>query len=253
MSVFDETKSQETTEQTQEEKDYLEELVGEGKKFKDAQALAKGKFESDRYIQNLERQLNELREDLTKEDKIDQLMELVRSQNNQSTNNPPNGVGNEDAGGGEDPNGTSSDLTEERLRELIESTVTERENTTKRQSNLNEVDRTLEEKFGDKAGHFVNEKAKELGMSLKEMEDLAARNPRAFFQLTGVNQSARSQSTLVGGGRPGETETSSSRGEVRNFAYYQKMRRENKSKYYTPEVQHQYIKDAEAMGDSFFE
>lgn len=250
MSAFDETKSTEET--TEETTDYLEELVGEGKKFKDAAALAKGKFESDRYIQNLERQLSELREDLTKDEKMDQLLELIRSQNNQSTTNPPNGDGNEEPGGGTDPNETSSGLTEERLRELIESTVSERENTSKRQSNLNEVDQVLEDKFGDKAAHFVKDKSKELGMSLKELEDLAGRNPRAFFQLTGVNQSARSQSTLVGGGRSGETEASSSRGEVRNFAFYQKMRKENRSRYYSPEVQHQMYKDAEAMGDSFY-
>src|SRR6266576_1462787 len=48
-------------------KDYLTELVGEGRKFKDQQALAKSKYEADQYIEILKRRLDEGRAAFLKE------------------------------------------------------------------------------------------------------------------------------------------------------------------------------------------
>jgi hypothetical protein len=88
MSVFDETSgTTQTTEETITE-NFLENLVGDGKKFtdpealaNDPEALAKGKYEADKFVKDLERQNAELREDLEKTAKLDELMELVRNQN----------------------------------------------------------------------------------------------------------------------------------------------------------------------------
>src|SRR5678815_2601198 len=53
-------------EQIDPNKDYLTELVGEGKKFKSPQELARGKYEADQYVRTLERQKDELRSDYLK-------------------------------------------------------------------------------------------------------------------------------------------------------------------------------------------
>jgi len=47
-------------------KNYLAELVGEGKKFKTQEDLARGKAESDAYIKILEKRSDELRNDYLK-------------------------------------------------------------------------------------------------------------------------------------------------------------------------------------------
>src|SRR2546426_10450626 len=47
-------------------KDYLAELVGDGKKFKTSQDLARGKFEADQYIEVLKRRQDEMRADYLK-------------------------------------------------------------------------------------------------------------------------------------------------------------------------------------------
>ena len=59
---------------------FLDHLVGEGKKFTDPEAMAKGKYESDRHVSNLEKQLAELKEDLDKATQMDEMMELIRNQ-----------------------------------------------------------------------------------------------------------------------------------------------------------------------------
>src|SRR5712671_5452751 len=49
------------------QKNYLEELVGENKKFKSNEDLAKGKYTSDIYVKQLETTLDEMRKDFLKE------------------------------------------------------------------------------------------------------------------------------------------------------------------------------------------
>lgn len=252
MSVFEEkTEAKETTETSDS---YFERLVGEDKKFKTEEDLAKGKWESDEYIQHLKAEVEQMRSDIAKEDKVNELLELVRSQNGQGTQNTTSGQGggNDNAGGGEDPNDTSSGLTEERLRTLIESTVSEREATSQRQKNLGEVETTLEGAYGEKSGEFLKGKASELGMSLKEMEDVAARNPRAFFQLVGLNQKSSNQSTFVGGSRSTEGDAKTKTGR-RNFNYWNELRKTDKKRYYSPENQHQRFMDAKEQGPAFYE
>ena len=77
MTVFDEatgTPKEET--QTSE----LADLVGEGKKFATVEDLAKGKQESDRFIEQLQGELSGLREDLGKRMTSEQVLEEINRQ-----------------------------------------------------------------------------------------------------------------------------------------------------------------------------
>ena len=74
MSVFDQSATEQATEEVQvteqaveTTQSYVKELVGQrGDKWSDPEVIAKGKLEADRHIGELERQLAELREDLSK-------------------------------------------------------------------------------------------------------------------------------------------------------------------------------------------
>ena len=90
-------------------------------------------------------------------------------------------------------------------------------------------------------------------MTVDEMKELASRNTKAFFRLMGMDGDSRSRETssLLGGGQ--RSEGAQTKGaETRNFAYYQKLRKENKGQYYNPKIQMQYMKDAEDMGEAFY-
>src|SRR5260370_19729043 len=76
-------------------KNYLGELVGEGKKVKDPESLAKGKYISDNYIQILERRLDEMRSDysnLSKEynarPKLEELINQITQKQSASSEEP---------------------------------------------------------------------------------------------------------------------------------------------------------------------
>ncbi len=225
--------------------DFLGNLVGEGKKFTDAEALARGKYEADLHVTGLEKQLAELREDLDQGSKITELMELVRNQNKpQDPPTPPK----------EGPGDTSSgQMTEEELKALIETHVSERDKHTLETRNLEQADKAMLDKYGSDAGRVLTHRANSLGMSVDEMKAVASKNVKAFTRLMGMDGDDKSleTSSLLGGGK--RSESGSSKGaEVRDSAYYSKLRKENKSYYYNPKVQMQLMKDAESMGEAFY-
>src|SRR6056297_4025889 len=61
------------------EESYVKKLVeARGEKWQDPEVIAKGKFEADKHIKEIERQLEELRGDLTKNEYAKQLLETLQ-------------------------------------------------------------------------------------------------------------------------------------------------------------------------------
>ncbi len=244
MSAFDKDAANKAGATDQVTEDFLGHLVGDGKKFSDQESLAKGKYESDLHVVNLERQLGELREDLDQGAKITELMEMVRKQNEPKDQDKSPVV----------PSDTSSgQMTEEELKALIATHVSERDKQSHEARNLVEADKALAVKFGDSAGRVISERAANLDMTVDDMKTLAGLNPKAFFRLMGMDGSNKSTDTgtLLGGAQRSEG-VQLKGAESRNSAFYNKMRKESKGTYYSPKVQMQMMKDAEAMGDAFY-
>lgn len=222
---------------------FLDHLVGDGKKFTDPEALAKGKYEADKFVKDLERQNAELREDIGKATQIEELMTMVREQNKPVVEPAPLPV--------VDPSDTSSDqMTPEALKALIETHVNERDLASLREKNVAQADRAMTEKFGDSAGRVLSTRASELGMSLEDLKEVAAKNPTAFSALIGTKESTASP-VLLGGVQRSESGTLVD-ANARDSKYYNNLRKTNKAAYYQPKVQQQMIDDAQTMGAAFY-
>jgi hypothetical protein len=87
MSVFDQkpeghdaVTEQATPEATPTTESFVAKLVEtRGENWSDPEMIAKGKIEADNHIAELERQIAEMREDLSKQDYSKSLLELYRS------------------------------------------------------------------------------------------------------------------------------------------------------------------------------
>lgn len=225
--------------------EFLESLVGDGKKFVDPEALAKGKYEADNYIKGLEKQLSELRSDIESSSKIDELMELVRNQNKE-----PEGA-NKNSGNPDPDNTSPGQMSEQELKALIEDHVTERDKQTSLSRSLLEAEKFLEDRFGVNAYTVINDRAKALDMSVEDLKALASTNLKAFYRLIGTDTKQNQESTTLLGGK--STERGDFKGaEVRNSAFYKELRKKDKKAYYHPKVQMQLMKDAEALGEAFY-
>ncbi len=90
-------------------------------------------------------------------------------------------------------------LDEAAVQEMLQRTLTEREKQTLATQNMSSVRNALVSKFGDKAQEAVSAKAKELGMSMQQIDHLAATAPQAvlsWFQASPTSSAAPVRSTV---------------------------------------------------------
>lgn len=76
-------------------------------------------------------------------------------------------------------------LSEARLAQLLDERLTAREMQAVEAANRNAVEAELQKVHGDNAAGFIKQRAKELGMSVNDLETLAKRTPNAALQLLG--------------------------------------------------------------------
>jgi hypothetical protein len=229
MSLFQESQPTE---------DWLTKVVeAKGEQFKDVQVLAKSKIEADAYIKNLEDQLKQLREDVTKEENAKKLLEALNNKAPPAT----------DANSSTKTSETKPDLSEDTLKALVEKTLTERELTNTAKQNTDIVARKLAETYGTEAKAEVEKRAQELGLSLSRLEQLAAESPSAFFNLLGGKQP--DFSPIVRGTI--RTEGVLNKTVDRDWNFYQNLRKTDKKLYYDPKTQRQLFADKQRLGSSF--
>jgi len=216
----------------------LEDLVGEGKKYRDPNALAKSRVEADRYIKKLEAEHKQMREELTSRQALADLVdEIKKSKKVEETSNPnPQGGGERK----EDP---------QDVEELVKKLLAEKEREKSLNANQELVKSELTERFGSNFNAVVHKRAKELGVSIDYMNRLAAEAPRALLELfpkqSGVTD-------VFSGGTQIRSEAIAQRPSGdRDWNYYQKIKKENPSKYWDKNLQRQMFEDMKRLGDKF--
>lgn len=78
-------------------------------------------------------------------------------------------------------------LSAEQVADLVSQTLTRQQQETVSQQNLDTVIATVTKAFGDKSEEVFYGKAKELGMSVAEINTLAAKTPTAALKLLGLD------------------------------------------------------------------
>jgi hypothetical protein len=251
MSVFTDSsdQSKETTDtntQSQTEDWVAKVAMEKGEKFRDPNELAKGYAHSQEHIANLTRQIEEMREDLGKQDYMKEVLERFDADKAKPT-------GGEQASSNTtstNDSGHKPEVSVDEIKKLIAETLTQQEAQNTARQNLEETDRQLEAAFGTDAKAKVQERAAQLGMSPERMKQLAEESPSAFMSLMGeapqkeTNQMPQSQVNTSQG-----FNTNSGR---KDWAYYQKLRKENSKLYYSPRIQNEMLSQRQQLGEAAF-
>lgn len=223
----------------EDNKDYLAELVGDGKKFKTVEELAKGKAESDRYIAQLTTQLDEARTEVQKRIALEDLKTAILERDN---NNPPNSQN--------PPQNVVDKVDADSIDELIQKKLTEREATQSRTANEKLVTDKLNTTWGDNAQAELRKAAQSLGMTLKELQEIGQRSPEALFKMIGVGNLPVPNGGVVP--RSGERFSSDNPSGERNKVYYDKLKMSDPKLYWDKRTQIQLNKDAMRLKERFY-
>lgn len=222
------------------DKNYVEQLVGDGKKFKDANALAKGKMQSDLFIQQILAEKRDLEAKLNTNQSVE---DLIKSLKNDST--PPN------LGGERRPDEVTGTKPED-IQRIVQETVAAREEEAKKARNLSEVTETLRSQFGGNYVAELEERTKDLGVGKAFLDDLAKTNPKAFLKLVGVETKKETPMSVFS---PPNTRVNtgaqipSGNGE-KTYSYYEKIRKSDPATYRT--LQNEMFTQASRLGDDFY-
>lgn len=99
-------------------------------------------------------------------------------------------------------------LDENKLADLVNRTLTQREQQALAQANIQTVVTTLQQSFGADADKKFYGKGAEMGMSREEMNALAAKSPKAVLTMLGITQAAQPNKPNNPSPTPGTVNTS---------------------------------------------
>lgn len=153
----------------------VNELVGEGKKFKSVEALANGKLEADKFIESLkdekfklEETISSLKSQLDKALSIENLLTQTKQETKMTDSQPT-----------QQPQDIAS-LVKQALEEVKQNDIKEQ--------NAKKAEELAKEIFGDKATDEVNNRIKSLGLNPDFVKSVAMQSPEAYANLLGLKK-----------------------------------------------------------------
>lgn len=238
MSVFDESGRP---------VNYLETLVGEGKKFQTPEDLAKGKWESDQYIESMKTELETARTELEARKRVE---ELLKEQRQNSNANGNTSVETHQPAAETQPKPFTQEDFDKRVREI----AAERDVELRTANNVNSVSAKLVEIYGseENAQKAVATRARELEVPVSVLQSIAAQSPKAFFAQLGVATAATTNGPTHGNVNAAAFSSGQVKAEDK-YSYFQEVRKTNPALYKSVEFQTRMHETAARVGESFFD
>jgi hypothetical protein len=233
--------------QPAEEASAVDALVGDGKKFKTVEDLAKGKQESDTYIEQLRMQQEEMKNELenlkaqaASATTADEVLKALKESQSEMT---------------EQPKMDESDLVE-KVRQILQGENAEQT----RLRNREQASNLLLKKAGSEeaAREYLAGRARELGTTVDKLRELGEDSPQLFAKAVDVDLSAREASVSQLPGVSADAMRAS--GPVTEIegtptkAYFDKLRQDMGTAKFIADskVQLQMVRAAEKLGSKFY-
>ena len=221
---------------------FLAELVGEDKKYRDPEQLAKGYKHYDALNTDLRRQLDELREELTKQDHAKELLEKLTNKTD-SPNVPPVPTDKGDT----PPSGGGSEGQAELVRKLM-SEIKEEES---RKANVAKTVEAMKKAWADKASIEYKNRITAAGLSSDMAEAIASKSPEALLKLIGLAGNKVDTTILPKGDVTINPTLAAASSGDRTWTWYENLRKTNRKLYFDPKTQRQLMKDRAELGTRF--
>jgi len=221
----------------------LDDLMGDGKKYSDQDAVAKALVEKDTFIQRLIDEKRQLEETFRERENArafdDRIKALEQAQLTERTEPPAREV---------TPPQPSVDPA--KIEEMVQRSIAEREAQNIRSRNLITVKDTLTEKIGEDYTKYVKQRAAELNIGMDQLNQMAANTPQAFLAL--VLPSDRTPESVAPPASRVNPAAFTPQTNSRGNKYYSEMRKSDPTRYFTPAVQMEEFQELKRQGPERF-
>lgn len=247
--------------QTNQGGSYLERLVGDGKKYKDTEALARSRIEVESFAETLKAEAREkeaeiarLHKELNARISLEEAVSKITapSSNNAQTSNQPSANDDEsNAFGGNVKGG----LTAEQAEKLFEKKLLIAQQELVHQSNLAHVAQELDKVWGADRDVRLRVKSRELGLSEDQVDGIAKNNPKALLAMFGVG-AAETRTTGTQQVTPPRSSVPMGQSKitpgVKNKAYWDAMKQSDSALYFSQSMTIERHRSAVELGDGYF-
>lgn len=234
-----------------ETKNYFEDLVGEGRKFRDEKELAKSKVLGDLYIKDIVRQKDELANSYIElkaqydaqaklVDLVDRIGDQKRTNNDDTLNVIKNVPDN------------SIDL--DSLDKRFEQLLSKREKVQIENENLKKSQKMLKEGLGDNYVNVIRSRIDDLDLSEEDVNTLAKRSPKTLARVLGIELEQKSNTPNMFQSPPvsqRRSDTFKPAVQKRTWSYYQEQKKTNPRIFLDPKIAIQMHDDHIALGSAF--
>lgn len=225
---------------TQEQSEIVAALVGEGKKYKTHDDLAKAYINADSFIEQLKAENRELKEKAASAKTVDDVLERLQQQHNAQS---------------DDNQVTQKNVSAADLTKLVEATVTGLETQKQRHANLLKADALMKKEFGEKATEKYSQVAVTPELQ-KVYTDLAAVDPIKFVSLfTGGVKPEQTTADMGGVNTDVNFSQANNSGKTTTPGtkeYYDNVRRSDPAKYYSQSFQLEMDKTVRGKPDLYY-
>ena len=147
-----------------------QELVGEGKKYQSPEDALKSVPHAQKHIETLESELASVKEELTKRQTTQELIDELKSGSQPVENTTQ-----------------SAEINQDSVMDLVNQTLTIREKKAQAESNAKSVAAKFTAQYGDKAESTYNSIAKELNVTVAQLNELASSAPSIVLKAAGLS------------------------------------------------------------------
>lgn len=175
--VHNEQVSEPTTQEVQKEDNPVkafeipteaQEYVGEGKKYKSPEDALRSVPHAQEHISTLEAELAQVKEELSKRKTAQELLDEIKSEHQvEATPSQP-------------------EVNQDTIEQLVQKKLEQNEMSKRAKANADSVANKFTAKFGDQAETAYNQIAKDSGMTVQQLNSLAASSPNAVLKMAGL-------------------------------------------------------------------
>lgn len=211
--------------------------------------LVKGKAESDKFIEQLKKENAEMRTDLTTRLTVEEALEKARPANPNTPTTTPAPTGGAANNQNSEATGLSEDALMSKVKGLLEEERTKETRTRNRQIAV----QNLREVYGSDYATYVTKAAEKLGVITKFLEDMADTSPEGLMNVVKGAVPVPDKRPEAPPSNQVNTGGIIDPNTTKNNSYYQKLRKESPKVYYSPKIQIEMMKQAESLGNAFYQ
>lgn len=207
-----------------EPKDLLSELVGEGKKYKTSEDLARSRLEADKHIAKIELENRELRDKVASAKGVEDVLAAVQAKT-ASVENPTEIQ--------EFHQRPQAGISADEVAQIVEAKLTGLETAKQKSANLKRANDLMVQMFGEKAKDVFGKEPEATREALTKLAEVDPDRFASFFKKEAPG------SVVDAGGRNTAAINTNTSGSVEpgTRAYYASMRKKDPSAYYSPRIQ----------------